>query len=504
MIRIACLLLLLLLAPNCNAQCPVVDESGCAICGQGQCVGNPDAVVNSSTIFPTTCGVLEATAVAGELPEGVCETLLEVVSDNCECGGNGNGGNATDANNNATEAPIDCTQFQQSITLEQDSLTMDYVVFQDSSSNDGETTYLKARLTFQGQAWLSLGIAPPGSVSMVPGNAVIGKPDTNEVGKYNMFSTSLFGVQLFDEEMQTLVDAEIFQNDTVTILNFTKRLVEPDELPIVSDGGMNTFLWAYGFDNNFFSHRGRGAFDLTLQTCTGTGGVLDNDGFQTVDVGGTQQALWTAHGWFAALAWGLFSPIAIGASLLRSRLPAGPLWFKIHFYLHLMVVGMTLVSFSLAVAAHQQGTPAGKDPKHFTGLVHRSLGLAITILALIQVVAGYFRAPNPKKNDDGSFEPKTQLRVLWEVGHKGLGVALLAMCWYQCSEGVRLYETNFGTTVNYTAIFWGVAGSVAGVIVVLFVWQKVVSEEKNDVPAKTGDQTDEKNIDNESSEQEKA
>lgn len=369
-----------------------------------------------------------------------------------------------------TQSLIDCTQFQQSITLDR-KLSMDYVVF--TSDEDGES-YLKARMAFQGQAWLSFGISPLGSPSMIPGNAVIGIPEADDMifnpGKYTMNDRALAGVRLFPDAMQTLVNAEIYQDKAVTILNFTKKLVEEGELPINSDG-TNTFMWAYGFSNDFITHEGRGAFDLRLRTCSATAEPFKNDGFTALDTGSSQQSLWTAHGVFAALAWGLFSPLAIGASMLRHRLPAGPLWLKIHFYLHLLVVGMSLIAFFIAVAAHQEGTPSGTKPAHFTGLLHRSLGLAIIIFSLIQVAGGILRAPAQKKNDDGSVYPKSQFRLMWEVGHKGLGVALLSTCWYQCADGLSLYAANFGTAKLF-GVFWIVTGVLSGSIVAVLVWDK--------------------------------
>jgi cytochrome b561 len=373
----------------------------------------------------------------------------------------------------------DCSQFQQSVSLLDENLSMDYVVFKNET--DGEH-YLKARLTLQGQAWLSFGINELGSVSMVPGDAIIGIPESGlAVGKYTMTDRTLGGVQLFPDSQQTLVESEIFQDDTVTILTFTKKVVEPNELPIDASGP-NNFMWAYGYDNTFITHEKRGAFKLQLGVCTSTGAAIEG-GFTDVDTGSKSKGLWMAHGILLAIAWGLLAPLAIGSSMLRKFLPAGPLWLTIHFYTNVLVLVLTLISFIIAVIATQQQTPSGASPRHFQNGAHTAIGLAVMILVIVQAAGGYFRAPAPKKNPDGSVQDKAPIRVLWEFVHKGLGLGLLILCWYQVADGLELYA-NFFAVNNFSPIFLGITCALSGSIIIVYIYDKYFRQpEKKEIVA---------------------
>ena len=363
---------------------------------------------------------------------------------------------------------VNCSEFQTSINID-DSLSMDYVVNVDANSSVNEG-YLRARLTYRGRAWVALGVAPFGSLLMVPADAVIGMPGSSVAhnpGKYVMNDRNVPGVQLFPDNMQTLANTTLFQNDTHTIMEFTKRLVEPNEQPL--DGnGTNHFLWAYGTGNNFIFHAAWGAIILDLRPCSETDGgtgeiiIIETETFQE---------LWAAHGLLATLAWGVVSPLAIGASMLRAYLPPGKLWLQAHFYLNMAVLVLTAISFFIAVAAQQRGTPDGESPNHFQGLAHASVGLVVFIFCLLQVLGGIYRAPAPGKKEDGTPEDKEPIRVIWELGHKLVGAGLLGMAWWQVQDGLGLYSERY-TGTDFLPAFWAVAIVLSIVILALYIYDK--------------------------------
>ena len=57
-----------------------------------------------------------------------------------------------------------------------------------------------------------------------------------------------------DDSKQTLMDTSLSQEDGMTIMTFTKKLVEMDEIPML-ESGENIFLNARGSDNTLAFHK---------------------------------------------------------------------------------------------------------------------------------------------------------------------------------------------------------------------------------------------------------
>jgi len=75
--------------PTSGTTCPDVPFNGCSICGDGKCVGNPDAIFVTDDMGDITCGDLEQDGLAGNIDLPRC-FLLELEIDICEChDGNG-------------------------------------------------------------------------------------------------------------------------------------------------------------------------------------------------------------------------------------------------------------------------------------------------------------------------------------------------------------------------------------------------------------------------------
>jgi hypothetical protein len=217
-------------------------------------------------------------------------------------------------------------------------------------------------------SWVAIGFSNNGGL-MIGSEAVIGLPDENLVQKYTLSGKSDAGVQPLADEQQTLIDASIIQEGGVTVLQFTKILEEAGEIPIVV--GQNTFLGSYGSSNTLGYHLSRGTFAINLASGVFTDGEA------------RAKELWQAHGWCAGLAWGLFSPLAIGAALLRRMIKA-PLWFKIHQTLNMLVILLTICAFIIAIAAIAQES-GGADVKHFSPElnIHRKSVVVVQMLLMV-------------------------------------------------------------------------------------------------------------------------
>jgi hypothetical protein len=217
--------------------------------------------------------------------------------------------------------------------------------------------------------------------------------------------------------------------------------------------------------------------------------------------------LWTAHGAMAATAWGILVPLAIGSSLIRKLLEAIGLpkgsWFQLHRGLNALAAILTIVSFSIAVYTLSK---EGYE-EHFSVDSHHTVGLVIFILTLLQALNGVFRPHLPpdteelriaavKSNDDNTVEEEAQqqrgndnlqtaeprnlvankstARVVWEYGHRILGVGLLAMSWWQVQRGLGLFVARFQDANNQSSVFFGVAGGICAIVFILFIVQMFV------------------------------
>ncbi|KAL3918596.1 MAG: hypothetical protein SGILL_004159 [Bacillariaceae sp.] len=293
-------------------------------------------------------------------------------------------------------------------------------------------------------AWAGVAFSNNGGF-MIGSEAIIGLPDSGEVLKYSLTGKTADAVVPMDDAQQTLIDTSITQDGVSTTLTFTKILVEANEIPIST--GVNTFLGAWGINNGFGIHAARQSISVDLAS----GGVED---LQT-----RKQSYWKAHGFFAGIAWGILSPLAISASVVR-KLFKGPLWFQLHRGLNMCVVLFTIIAFILAVVAINLETPAGASADHFNPNPnpHRMVGLVIFIIAIVQALMGIFR---PHATEPG--ETKSTVRYAWEISHRVLGFACLFMAIYQVQSGIKIYQRIFTGEAEYALIvFWTIIVAIFG------------------------------------------
>jgi hypothetical protein len=368
---------------------------------------------------------------------------------------------------------------------------------------------ITVELTYEGIAWISLAVSPTGK--MDASLAIAGSPMIGTVPKkYDMMGVN---VKLAPEERQTLIDAIFEQNDTHTYLKFTKFMEEEGEHPI-DTMDENIFLWAVGRSNDIESiHAKKGTFkwkvcDPSFDSCGGA--VVSQSAVP-------RKTLWLAHGVFMTLAWVLLVPCAVAASVLRSILPKGPLWFTIHKSMNMMGVLVTIIGFLLAVVGTNQ-----EGKKHFqsNGLKaidrHYRVGFVIFLLAIVQALNGLFKpsatphaSPSmavpaqPSESalldedgnlvlDDGNNDVESAkssttspplpvsgtttkyiARVRWELYHRILGFALIGISWYNCDTGFRLYSSRYhkGSDVLMNAL-WGCICGLLGIFMVLYSYSK--------------------------------
>jgi len=113
------------------------------------------------------------------------------------------------------------------------------------------------------KGWVGVAVSLNGF--MIGSEAIIGEPSTESVLKYNLNGKGANLVNVMDTAKQTLEDTSIVEDKGTTIMSFTKRLVEPGEIPI-TPVGKNMFLHARGDDATIGYHSRRGLFMLDFTT----------------------------------------------------------------------------------------------------------------------------------------------------------------------------------------------------------------------------------------------
>jgi hypothetical protein len=379
---------------------------------------------------------------------------------------------------------------------------------------------LKVELVYEGEGWLGLGFSNAGiDGHMIGTDAVIGLPNdpvsVTNPAKYILASKSASGVTELSTAQQTLQDASITQNATHTVLAFTKFLAEESEVELLAAGRHN-FIWAIGQGNSISSYHGRkGDFTIDLVPCRVIGAEVDTAYGDTVaDAEDTpililsgsgvapNRQLWVAHGVLMSVAWGILIPLGIGSSRLRDLFHP-EMWIKIHQTLNMTAIICTIIGFAIAVYNISDETFEGEEANHFSSTAHRTVGLVIFLLTILQAVGGLLRPHPPAQplkevdaeslkntahsrltkdeenhvssdEEEGDHKPtKTRLRFIWECKHRFMGTALLAMAWYNCSSGIELFSMRFGEEDDKRGAFWGVAASVVGLIIIADVFQRV-------------------------------
>ncbi len=207
------------------------------------------------------------------------------------------------------------------------------------------------------------------------------------------------------------------------------------------------------------------------------------------------------------MAWGIFAPLAIGSTFLRNHvnvLKSNANWFRVHLSLAILVAVLTGVGAVVAIVAEIRDEDGMfEENELFDDDDHEGIGYIIVGVVLLQVIAGFARpnrpvgAPKPSLTDDddeGIFvdeekhgdglatneegpegensaigttitKSKTcNVRKLWEYTHRLFGILLLGLAWYNCHSGIFLFAEHFGPIDGLVKLFWGVTGSLSGII----------------------------------------
>jgi len=291
-----------------------------------------------------------------------------------------------------------------------------------------------------GNAWLSLGVAWNEEGKMIASEAVIGRPDLAMASdekplKYELSKYYMSGIIPMERSKQTLIDASTTQDESETIMRFTKYLDEEGQIPI-SKTGHTTFIYAIGHGNYLSHHRFAESFTMDLSKCP----YLDNDNDNNEESKNDQfRSAWIAHGVFGSLAFVLLFPLSAASAILRKLMPST--WIFFHTFGNIAAFASTLFAVFVAIT-----TTSNSGGEHFVEK-HHKIGISLLLLSFCQVIGGLFR-PGKSQNDDNN-NSKLNTRHIWKLGHGLLGTSILILGYIQVGDGLNMFAEDY-SSVNLT------------------------------------------------------
>ena len=219
---------------------------------------------------------------------------------------------------------------------------------------------------------------------------------------------------------QDLTNEAITVSGGTTEITFTRTLAGTfGGRDIIPAGGAN-FIIAIGATDAFEEHGGDNRVGLVVDLQTGAFKV-END----------TNAYVVAHAWLMGLAWMLFAPIGVLASVYRDMLPGkGGLWFNVHMPANLLAVLLNFLGFVVIIA--RDGELEADGP-------HQALGVVIFVFANLTVLAAFFRPAKPEEKAP----PSTKRRV-WELLHKATGFVLIIFAHVNVLSGLSFDQVQEG------------------------------------------------------------
>lgn len=152
-----------------------------------------------------------------------------------------------------------------------------------------------------------------------------------------------------------------------------------------------------------------------------------------------------AHGIMMILAWIFLSPVAtFTARFTKDILPAMK-WFNTHKYMQITAVVLTILAVIVVSTDenvdYQTIVDAGCDGETMEcSKTHVQLGVAVTILALFQVVLGVARNVISQKSASDQENPHGPRRWIFNLLHKTTGATLLIITIINVSIGLKLSD----------------------------------------------------------------
>lgn len=147
------------------------------------------------------------------------------------------------------------------------------------------------------------------------------------------------------------------------------------------------------------------------------------------------------HGILNAVSWGILFPVgAMIARYIRTFESADPAWFYLHVFCQIS-------AYAIGVAGWGTGLKLGSESPGIQYSVHRSIGIAVFVLATVQIFALFLR---PKKEH--------KYRFYWNIYHHSLGYAILVLGILNVFKGFSILRPEHKWKLAYMIVIISLGG----------------------------------------------
>ncbi|XVF81266.1 hypothetical protein PTKIN_Ptkin15bG0142200 [Pterospermum kingtungense] len=278
-----------------------------------------------------------------------------------------------------------------------------YLHFSYNSSNTTLSVAFVATPSKSG-GWVSWAINPTatgmsGSQSLVAyknSSTGVAVAQTYDVSSYNSIVAKDLSFEVWDKTAETRTDGSlaIFAKIKVPADLAAKGKINQvwQVGPGVADGGLEKHDFATA------NLQSKGTLDLNSGQSTGSSG------------GDSRVKKKNIHGILNAVSWGILFPLGgMIARYIRTFESADPAWFYLHVFCQIS-------AYAIGVAGWGTGLKLGSESSGITYSGHRNIGIALFVLATVQIFALFLR---PKKEH--------KYRVYWNIYHHSFGYAIIIL-----------------------------------------------------------------------------
>ncbi|XP_022769916.1 cytochrome b561 and DOMON domain-containing protein At3g25290-like [Durio zibethinus] len=171
-------------------------------------------------------------------------------------------------------------------------------------------------------------------------------------------------------------------------------------------------------------------------------GTLDlKNGQSSGSSGDTRVKRKNIHGILNAVSWGILFPLGVMiARYIRTFESTDPAWFYLHVFCQIS-------AYAIGVAGWGTGLKLGSESPGITYSVHRNIGIALFVLATVQIFALFLR---PKKEH--------KYRFYWNIYHHSFGYAILVLGILNVFKGFNILRPEHKWKSAYMIVIIALGG----------------------------------------------
>ncbi|CAM8998295.1 unnamed protein product [Rhodiola kirilowii] len=310
----------------------------------------------------------------------------------------------------------------------------------NNSTNSIQIAFRKP--SFTSSLWTAWAINPT-STFMVGSQAFVAFLDTNGTVKAYTSPVSSTTTALAQGALSFAVGevSARFENGEMTIF---ASLILPDKRTTVNQ------LWQTGPLSNGNPTRHSVSGDNVRSR--GTLDLLSGQVAVTIDARLTRK---NTHGILNTVSWGVMLPIGfLIARYLKVAKSADPAWFYLH-------ASCQSVAYIIGIAGFATGIKLGNESIGVINTHHRNIGIALVVLATLQVLALFLRPNKDHKH-----------RLKWTIYHHLVGYIVIIMSVVNILKGFGILQPAERYKRAYAGV--GITLAVVAVVLEVFTWIVVI------------------------------